>query len=66
MVKPENTSVYPREEGPHIIIGPECFAKKDGSVLCWKGINYVPQGTDRRVETEVASLDDDIDCCVPQ
>jgi len=34
---------YPDELGPHIIIGPECFAEKDGSVLSWKGVNYVPQ-----------------------
>jgi hypothetical protein len=25
-----------------IPIGPECFAAKDGSVLCWQGVNYVP------------------------
>lgn len=24
-------------------IGPECFAAEDGSVLSWRGINYVPQ-----------------------
>jgi len=33
----------PREEGDTIVIGPECFVAKDGSVLCWKGTNYVPQ-----------------------
>lgn len=66
VVELEHTPVYPREDGPHTIIGPECFAMKDGSVLCWKGTNYVPQGADRRVETEATSLDDDIDCCVPQ
>lgn len=25
------------------VIGPECFAAADGSVLSWKGVNYVPQ-----------------------
>lgn len=31
---------YPREEGDVIVIGPECFAAKDGSVLSWRGENY--------------------------
>lgn len=26
-----------------VTIGPECFAHADGSVLSWKGVNYVPQ-----------------------
>jgi hypothetical protein len=26
-----------------IPIGPECFAAEDGSVICWRGRNYVPQ-----------------------
>jgi hypothetical protein len=29
--------------GDTVIVGPEAFAKEDGSVLCWKGVNYVPQ-----------------------
>lgn len=37
---------YPHEEGDTIVIGPECFATKDGSVLCWQGVNYVPQMAD--------------------
>ena len=32
------------QDDPNIvIIGPECFAQKDGSVLSWKGVNYIPQ-----------------------
>jgi hypothetical protein len=27
-----------------INIGVECFGAADGSVLCWRGVNYVPQG----------------------
>jgi hypothetical protein len=27
-----------------VVIGPECFALKNGAVLSWKGVNYVPQG----------------------
>lgn len=29
--------------GGIVDIGPECFALKDGSVLSWRGENYVPQ-----------------------
>jgi hypothetical protein len=36
-------SDYPRDEGDTTVIGPECFAAKDGSVLNWRGQNYVPQ-----------------------
>lgn len=57
---------YPREEGDFIIIGPECFATKDGSVLNWKGVNYVPQNTDRSVEsavTDFAEKEDELDSC---
>ena len=36
---------YPRDEGDMTVLGPECFAHKDGSVLCWKGVNYTPQTT---------------------
>lgn len=34
---------FPHNEGDTVVIGPECFAKPDGSVLCWRGENYVPQ-----------------------
>ena len=27
------------------VLGPECFVRRDGSVLSWKGTNYVPQTT---------------------
>jgi hypothetical protein len=40
----ESTTVdFPREEGDTVVIGPECFADKEGEVLNWKGVNYVPQ-----------------------
>lgn len=35
--------------GGIVDIGPECFALKDGSLLSWKGENYVPQKTKLRV-----------------
>lgn len=34
--------LYPHEEGGVTVIGPECFTK-DGSVLAWRGENYVRQ-----------------------
>ena len=41
----EPASEFPRCEGDTVVIGPECFASLDGSVLCWKGENYVRQST---------------------
>lgn len=38
---------YPYDEGDVTVIGPRCFANRDGSVLNWGGVNYVPQ-VDRR------------------
>ena len=35
--------------GGLVDIGPECFALKDGSVLSWRGQNYVPQKPTLRV-----------------
>lgn len=35
--------------GGIVDIGPECFALKDGSVLSWRGENYVPQRPTLRV-----------------
>jgi hypothetical protein len=32
-----------QDEADITVIGPECFAAADGSVLSWKGVNYVPQ-----------------------
>jgi hypothetical protein len=34
---------YPYSDGDVIVLGPECFVAKDGSVMSWKGQNYVPQ-----------------------
>lgn len=33
---------YPLDQGEVIVLGPECFVKSDGSVLNWRGINYIP------------------------
>lgn len=31
------------DAGGIVNIGSECFGLADGSVLCWRGQNYVPQ-----------------------
>lgn len=42
-VRDDAHETYPYESGNIIVIGPECFAMKDGSVLNWRGVNYVRQ-----------------------
>lgn len=37
------------QAGGLVGIGAECFALKDGSVLSWRGENYVPQKPTLRV-----------------
>lgn len=44
---------YPHMDGGFVVIGPECFAQHDGSVICWKGTNYVLQNADRTVEAQI-------------
>jgi hypothetical protein len=40
----EEPRTYPfNDDGGMTIIGPECFAQPDGTVLSWKGVNYIPQ-----------------------
>lgn len=34
---------YPHDSGDVTVLGPGVFAKPDGSVLNWDGVNYVPQ-----------------------
>jgi hypothetical protein len=34
---------WPREDGDVTVLGPEVFASLDGSVVCWRGENYVRQ-----------------------
>lgn len=36
---------YPYSENGVIVLGPECFVQRDGSVLSWRGTNYVPQAS---------------------
>jgi hypothetical protein len=43
-------SEYPRMDGGFVVIGPECYAQHDGSVLSWKGVNYIPQSAENTVE----------------
>lgn len=36
-------AVYPFKDGDAIILGPGVFIANDGSVLNWRGVNYLPQ-----------------------
>lgn len=36
-----NPATYPHPDGDRTVLGPEIFT--DGTVICWKGRNYVPQ-----------------------
>ena len=50
---------YPHESGDVVVIGPEAFIARDGSVLCYRGRNYVPQpppDTAREIEAVTAVL----------
>jgi hypothetical protein len=40
---------FPYEEGDVVVLGPELFGLPDGSVLCYRGVNYVPQTEGERV-----------------
>jgi hypothetical protein len=40
---------YPYQDGDTLVLGPQVFVAKSGSVLSWRGENYVPQ-TLARVE----------------
>ena len=46
IAKPEKA---PYRGWQFVDIGPECFGYADGSVICWKGVNYVPQKATVRV-----------------
>lgn len=35
---------YPYDEGDVTVLGPELFVSRDNSMVCWKGMNYIPQG----------------------
>lgn len=37
------TGAYPRQDGDFTILGPETFTNQAGTVICWKGVNYVRQ-----------------------
>lgn len=39
----EQPELYPYRERDYWVLGPEIFATPTGSVICWKGENYVPQ-----------------------
>jgi len=35
---------YPRSDGDVFVIGPDCFADLDATVVCWQGENYYRPG----------------------
>lgn len=39
----------PEHGRPVVSVGPECFGLEDGSVMCWRGVNYTPQRPRLRV-----------------
>lgn len=49
--------VFPYYSGDVVVLGPEVFAAKDGSVLCWKGVNYEEQGAEDLGETKPIPVD---------
>ena len=40
----EQVEVFPYAEGDTIVIGPQCFADTDGTVINWRGVNYYREG----------------------
>ena len=34
---------FPHRDGDHLVLGPEIFTDVGKQVICWKGVNYVPQ-----------------------
>jgi hypothetical protein len=43
LIEMNTGEAYPYESGDVIVLGPEIFVAKDGSVINWNGKNYVPQ-----------------------
>lgn len=48
-----------QDNGDVVNIGPECFAMTDGSVLSWRGENYVPQESQTTEEVAKDSGEDE-------
>jgi hypothetical protein len=48
-------SRYPHSSGDFIVIGPQCFAAKDETVLNWKGVNYVLQDAAEALAADLSS-----------
>lgn len=40
---------YPFESGDALVLGPELISQPDGSVISWKGQNYVPQAEAKKL-----------------
>lgn len=52
---PDEEKPYPHISGDCLVLGPEIFANADapydpGAVICWRGRNFVPQGSGAGIE----------------
>lgn len=43
LAKHKAATRYPHPDGDVTVLGPETFASSDGTVICWKGVNYERQ-----------------------
>lgn len=50
IVKDRAAARYPHPDGDYTVLGPEIFASKDATVICWKGENYVRQTQEGQAE----------------
>ncbi len=53
MVLERAAETYPHPSGDVTVLGPEIFTDKDGDVICWKGVNYVPQVSAAGIEAQI-------------
>lgn len=51
---------YPYEDGEFTVLGPQVFTTPDRSVICYQGVNYIPQP---KPEPEVYETWDDVPHC---
>lgn len=53
------------EPGNVTVIGPECFASADGSVICWQGVNYYREPDEDELAKVFVVLDGEMPTEVP-
>lgn len=57
---PEVDVIYPYNEGDAVVLGPNVFVARDGSVLNWRGENFIPQSLSSVAEKIEADWEDDV------